>query len=123
MSARLDVKMQFVRALTKYYIFSVLVIITVAFPDQGKRDFILSRVFNVPHLVLMLEDIYLTYVVLTRKIAKNCSFICKLIYKLMSAINSIADNVIHFQTYFDCVHDLNWNLHQVPYLKTTPSLL
>ncbi|XP_021939635.1 transmembrane protein 87A [Zootermopsis nevadensis] len=46
MVGKAGVKMLIVRALTKCYVISVLIIIAVAFPDQGKRDFVLSREKN-----------------------------------------------------------------------------
>lgn len=59
MVGKAGVKMLIVRALTKCYVISVLIIIAVAFPDQGKRDFVLSRVINVLHLIIKFEDIHI----------------------------------------------------------------
>jgi len=37
------------RALTKYYVVSVLVVMTMSFPDQGKQDFELTKVIIIPY--------------------------------------------------------------------------
>jgi hypothetical protein len=53
-----DTKTSSMGALTKYYIVSVLIVITLAFPDQGKRDFVLSQVMNMSYLIKNLENIF-----------------------------------------------------------------
>jgi hypothetical protein len=53
----MEVKMSSIRALTKYYIVSFLIVIALAFPDQGKRDFVLSQVMNMSFLITKLENI------------------------------------------------------------------
>jgi hypothetical protein len=51
-------KMSSIRALTKCYIVSFLIVITLAFPDQGKRDFVLSQVMNMSCLITKVENMY-----------------------------------------------------------------
>jgi hypothetical protein len=50
--------MSSVRALTKYYIVGfLLIVIALAFPDQGRRDFVLSQVMNMSGVITKLENI------------------------------------------------------------------
>jgi len=37
------------RALTKCYVVSVLVAMTMSFPDQGKQNFVLTMVIIIPY--------------------------------------------------------------------------
>lgn len=70
----MDVKMSSIRTLTKYYIVSFLIVIALAFPDQGKRDFVLSQVMNMSYLITKLENIYyIFYFSLLQENNKNCT--------------------------------------------------
>jgi hypothetical protein len=53
---RVELKMSSVRALTKYYVVSFLIVIALAFPDQGKHDFELNQVMNMPPLITKFEN-------------------------------------------------------------------
>jgi hypothetical protein len=52
-----ELKMSSIRALTKYYIVSFLIVIALAFPDQGKQDFELNQVMNMTPLITKLENV------------------------------------------------------------------
>jgi hypothetical protein len=51
-----ELKMSSVRALTKYYIVSFIIVIALAFPDQGKHDFVLNQVMNMPLVITKFEN-------------------------------------------------------------------
>jgi hypothetical protein len=48
--------MLYLRALTKCYVVSVLVVMTMSFPDQGKQNFVLTSVIIVPYLMTKYEN-------------------------------------------------------------------
>jgi len=53
------------RALTKYYVVSVLVVMTMSFPDQGKQNFVLTPVIIIPYRVTKFTNVwYMFYVYL-----------------------------------------------------------
>jgi hypothetical protein len=91
--------MSSIRALTKYYIVSFLIVFALAFPDQGKRDFVLSQVTNMSCLITKLENIDIQLLLLQEN-NQNCTSLSELTYKCTMVINFIALEYNPFQDMF-----------------------